>query len=589
MDRPNGGVDRARLMEDFHVLVQTMSQPPVPEHPMPIAEISYEGVLENPVGQITDYSHKEPVSRRPQKFQKFQASAATPFLQAAPIPVRTYSQEEPPNTLHWPVTPPPENNHPPFAPKLSPLPSSRHPASKDMLLRALDLDYQLSSPAEPTINCTLTELVVFLPLLFQNQWMATRFINHGMRPPIQREMLRAHRAFDESNGENFNLKTIFTKYRTAMRGSGWEAGMRNVEEWESRRQEAMKKSLHFGEHRPVENPEWHWERTKHIAPQGWDNSDISVNHYVPDRIRLPRRFPNPGPRPIPFRALADGVAKFPQGYDAADLTHAIEYAIANERPINNGNPHWMFPHDWQGILAIIGRTQVKEGHLDPSCIRRYEDRWEKFTKTGASEPPIASSENTSTLPTLPLIRRDLQPLLNDCSERAQIIKYAQQNLHTDWVWSEHHVYTIMKLLSSSWIGRLNMLLDESNQPRWLWVNNKATSSVITRFVNFGMQRSIHWRICMGHAQVLAHVDMSSPEMTLPALADVVMNFRAYSQSTSGGLVHAPACQSETLDAMRQLSSTSAEAGCADAVPMLSTGQADLVDMLGPIQDFNVGT
>lgn len=472
------------------------------------------------------------------------------------------------------------------------LPSIRFATSKDPLTRTPEFDYQLSTPGAPNINCTVVELVVFIPKLYRNNMMATRFVNNGMTPKVHREMLRHHRAYNKSIGEDFNRSNLLNTYRSAMRGPGATAGRKSVVDWQKRREDAIRRNLPFSEPKPIEKPEWSWDFDTQNAPEGWDHTNISINHFVPDRIHR-AKYPEAPRRSVPFTLLADNVAKFPQGPDAADLTRAIKYAMANPRAKNNRV--WVFPDDWQEILRIIGRTKITEAHLDGPCIMRYEDAEELIeaeerpTETRSTQARFTKERSNKQGPeveiasTISLIRKSKPPRHNDISENAQIVKYARNHRHEDWLWIDGHVGQITAILTHSWIDQLNERLDESSQPRWQWVPSGVAPSHIWNFMNDGMQRFIHWRVCDQHARVLAHVDLSSPQMDLKALAEIVLNFSVYQNGGSDQtpLQHIRDWELMTREVMRQLQSNP------ELVLKLGLGEKDLSALLAPIEEFNV--
>jgi hypothetical protein len=246
----------------------------------------------------------------------------------------------------------------------------------------------------------------------------------------------------------------------------------------------------------------------------------------------------------------------------------------------------MFPNDWQEILNIIGRTRITEAHLDGACIMRYEDP-EDTIKTKERPTTERSTTERSTVanaPTIPFIRDKNPPMLNDISENAQIIKYAQKYHDQDWLWTDGHLRQIRAILTHYWIDQFNILLDENCEPRWLWLQPGVAPSHILSFMKDGMQRFIHWRVCVEHARVLAHVDVSSPKMNLKSLADIVLNFSVYrhegSSRTRVPLQHILDWESMTREVLHRLGSSPG------AASTLSLGEGNLEAMLAPVKKFN---
>ncbi|KAF2245319.1 hypothetical protein BU26DRAFT_508002 [Trematosphaeria pertusa] len=197
------------------------------------------------------------------------------------------------------------------------------------------------------INFTAVEIIVFLPKWFHNRWIARRLCNNKMTNPIHHEILKTHCFFDERwDGGGVSRGGIANAYLDAMRGHDW----RNLSKDEQ-------KDL--------------WNRKNHRTPAEWDNRDISINGFVPDRIR--ERSRHQQPPSVPFRELLKAVKKVPEGDDTADLTRAVQWAVVNEYVDEHGRKaEYLFPDHLSWILNNIGRTQVTNQQLDGAIVRRYD-------------------------------------------------------------------------------------------------------------------------------------------------------------------------------------------------------------------------
>jgi hypothetical protein len=196
-------------------------------------------------------------------------------------------------------------------------------------------------PAGPTLNFTLADLFVLLPIWFKNIQIAARALNNGVSASVHFEILRKHRALNIPKAEPSRLSNIISdSYRRTMRRS-----------------------------------DGRWTKASHRAPEDWDPINMSVNNFVPDAASVSgsrAKLPVPLSLPIPFKDLMKDVTKLPQGPDAGDLTRAVEFAINDQKLSSNGGmSEWMFPTDIHTILNHIGYTTITDDHLDASAVVRY--------------------------------------------------------------------------------------------------------------------------------------------------------------------------------------------------------------------------
>lgn len=196
-------------------------------------------------------------------------------------------------------------------------------------------------PPGPALNFTLPDIFVLLPLWFKNTQIVVRALNNGVNSSVHFEILRQHRVLDIPESELARLKdAISDNYRRTMRRF-------NIK----------------------------WTKVSHKAPENWNPNDLSVNYFVPDTPATGSSQPQPPVafnQPIPFKDLMGDVEKLPQGPDAGDLTRAVDFAMNNQKRIENGEvSEWMFPTDIHSILNHIGYTNITGDHLDGSVVARY--------------------------------------------------------------------------------------------------------------------------------------------------------------------------------------------------------------------------
>lgn len=204
-----------------------------------------------------------------------------------------------------------------------------HPNANLIFLRALP-GHCYTLPAVP-LNFTIVDIIVLLPNWFKNTSICARFINNELTAAIHVMILEEHRQLNlaDVKAEEKAKKTTADEYRRVMRKI---------------------------------TPSW--TKVKHVAPNAWDCNWIAMGGFVLDDARLKsyRR-----PASIPFRDLAIGVKKLPEGTYAGDLTRALNYAL--EYP----QQEYLFPEDLPTILDHIGRTKITVAHTDVRIVRYYAD------------------------------------------------------------------------------------------------------------------------------------------------------------------------------------------------------------------------
>jgi hypothetical protein len=201
----------------------------------------------------------------------------------------------------------------------------------------LDLEeHSYILPAGPRLQFTLVEIVALLPRWFGNTQIMTRFLNNKFNSLVHWAMIVEHRDLTLSDYEVDKARSGFSdQYRKAMRAAD-----------------------------PL------WKKALHQAPDDWDADDMSMNQFVPDAARVDGYV---APNPVPFKELAFDLKRLPQGYDAGDLTRALQFAMHNQKRGPNGEPtDFLFPDDIHVILGHIGYLNRMAEHTDGAAIQRYD-------------------------------------------------------------------------------------------------------------------------------------------------------------------------------------------------------------------------
>lgn len=96
-------------------------------------------------------------------------------------------------------------------------------------------------------------------------------------------------------------------------------------------------------------------------PDGFDSSSVSVTGFrTPADGKVTFSAP-----PMPIKDMANGVKIHPAGYDALDLTRAVQYCVSHPDEV------WMYPTDYERLVNHIGPASVQPGHQDNAAISRY--------------------------------------------------------------------------------------------------------------------------------------------------------------------------------------------------------------------------
>jgi hypothetical protein len=196
-------------------------------------------------------------------------------------------------------------------------------------------------PSGPHLSFTMADILVILPNWYKNTRIMARFMNNGFNSMIHAEILQEYRTLNTpEEGLGRFRDALSAQYRRTMR---------------------------------MIDPGW--TKANHKEPNHWDKINLGVNNFSPDDAANPKFR---APAPIPFTALMAGITKLPQGYDAGDLTRALDFAVSHPKK-PDGSP-WMFPTDIHAILGYIGYTRITDYHIDSAF-----DRYQKTSKTTAAE------------------------------------------------------------------------------------------------------------------------------------------------------------------------------------------------------------
>ncbi|KAH7385318.1 hypothetical protein DE146DRAFT_621523 [Phaeosphaeria sp. MPI-PUGE-AT-0046c] len=205
------------------------------------------------------------------------------------------------------------------------------------LLKAPEHTYVMSQGSHE-LNFTAVEILTLLPNWVKNEDIAARFMNNGLDSGVHIAMLEENQGLNIPTNEIPRVKDGITAlYRRAMRKTNST-----------------------------------WKKVDHKAPDNWDPRSISVDQFVPDEIR--KNGAKAQQPSIAFSDLANGIKRLPQGANAGDLTHALEYALSNEKPspYHGVTTDWMFPDDIHTILQQQGYITVTDDHSDRAAFKRYD-------------------------------------------------------------------------------------------------------------------------------------------------------------------------------------------------------------------------
>ncbi|KAJ4321619.1 hypothetical protein N0V94_002818 [Neodidymelliopsis sp. IMI 364377] len=197
----------------------------------------------------------------------------------------------------------------------------------------------------PDGNITLAEIAAFLPQSIKCWDIIDRIIWNG--------------------ATTSDIKVLINKYRDIPDG-----GIANNTVYRMMRGQTDKRATEDADYKG-----WTVSTYKNIEkPEDFDSSSISVTGF-----RRPIIFKNRPDRPaaaVPFKDLAQGVARMPQSEDALDLTRCVTYCVANPEE------EWYYPTDFQQLLNdhLEGPMPLKPDHEDAQVLKRLRSHLRHTTR-----------------------------------------------------------------------------------------------------------------------------------------------------------------------------------------------------------------
>lgn len=194
----------------------------------------------------------------------------------------------------------------------------------------------------PDGNLTAAEIIAYLPHWLKSVDVINRFVTNGARPIIIAAMVNEFR--HQPRGESFQPNSVGIMMSYAMRRAGYA-------DWT------------FGTHEL-------WAHESELAEH-----NLSVKDFRTPRVTHPKHIHkasrkktkyNVEPEPVEFKDLALHVKKHPQGADALDLTRCVQYALSHQ------DEDWLFPDDFQHLLAHLGPAAITHSHQDRQVFARHD-------------------------------------------------------------------------------------------------------------------------------------------------------------------------------------------------------------------------
>ncbi|KAF2122159.1 hypothetical protein BDV96DRAFT_594081 [Lophiotrema nucula] len=220
-------------------------------------------------------------------------------------------------------------------------------------------------PNPSALNCTMVEIIVLLPRIYQNFPIAIRFVNNGLDQSLHRFILCRHKWMPEDNrtlgwsailsqdDKNMNPNTLCRGYENCIR-----KGAAKNDKYGHPSHELGKLQFYKG-----------WVRRQHHMKyklKDWDAKyadDVDLSNYSNTATKAPARS-------ISFAALAQGVNKLPEGDDAGDLTKALRFILDNPATCSQ----YKFPDDIHTVLGRAGGgATFTAGMRDRAIVARYSE------------------------------------------------------------------------------------------------------------------------------------------------------------------------------------------------------------------------
>lgn len=189
----------------------------------------------------------------------------------------------------------------------------------------------------PDANITLAELAAFLPQSIKSWDIVDRIIWNGATTNDIQKMINKYR--DMPYGD-IDTNSVFMMMRGQMRKR--TNTEHNYNDW---------KQWVVGTHEDI------------VRPTTFDAGSISVMGFR--RPVIFAKLLDETAAPIPFKNLADGVAQWPEGADALDLTRCVAWCTQNPEE------EFFYPTDYQTVLSRVGGPKSPTvRHTDAKVLSR---------------------------------------------------------------------------------------------------------------------------------------------------------------------------------------------------------------------------
>jgi hypothetical protein len=189
----------------------------------------------------------------------------------------------------------------------------------------------------PDANITLAELAAFLPQSIKSWDVVDRIVWNGATTNDVQKMINKYR--DMPYGK-IDTNSVFLMMRGQMRKrTNAEHNYNHWKEWV------------VGTHEDI------------MRPNTFDADSISVTGFRRPIVFV--KIQDEAAAPIPFKNLANGVAQWPEGDDAFDLTRCVAWCAENPEE------EYFYPTDYQEVLSYVGGPKSPTGrHTDAEVLSR---------------------------------------------------------------------------------------------------------------------------------------------------------------------------------------------------------------------------
>lgn len=231
-------------------------------------------------------------------------------------------------------------------------------------------------PWPTNANITAYELLAFFPHCLQSGDLVYRFISNGGTRHVLWVILNVARDLPKEWHAN-RCGTIMYK---AMADAGYEDWTVKV------------------------HKKWHEKRKAE-----WNETIVNITgSRTPSQIRGIKNVEDD----MPFRDLATGVRRMPEGDDALDLTRMVQYCV------DHPQAGWMYPRDYEKLCnALGGPAPIRIEHSDRSVFNRWEAVVPPAPRVWTSEEIVAATKAMETGPKSKRQRADSMRLSTPTPER----------------------------------------------------------------------------------------------------------------------------------------------------------------------------